>query len=58
MLLNDDNNDTRLAVVSMLTRLANHGEFVAMYHLDVTNIDIKSSFAGQQERRFHHWSLC
>jgi hypothetical protein len=58
MLLNDDNNDARLAAVSTLTKLANHGEFVARYHLDVTNTDIKSSFAGQQGRQFHHWSLC
>jgi hypothetical protein len=57
MLLND-NNDGRLAALSTLTKLANHGEFVVVCYLDITNADMKSSFAGKPGRRFYHLSLC
>jgi hypothetical protein len=44
MLLNDPVSNVRSSTVSALTKLADHGEFVAVCYVDVTNTSFKSSF--------------
>jgi hypothetical protein len=40
----------RLTIVSLLSKLAARGEFATVCSLDITNADIKSSFARQLRR--------
>jgi hypothetical protein len=44
MLLNDNSDKRRSAVVSALVKLTDHGEFVAICYLDIANTSVKSSF--------------
>jgi hypothetical protein len=38
MLLNDHSDDVRSSTVSALTKLAGHGEFIHICHLDTANL--------------------
>jgi hypothetical protein len=57
-LLNGSNGSLRLATVSLLTKLAEHGKFVAVCCLDITNVRMKSNFAMRLGLRFHHLLRC
>jgi len=48
----------RSGMVSALTKLANHGEFVVVCYLDFADASMKSSFARQSGRPFHGSLRC
>jgi len=57
-LLETENSDTRSNTLSLLIKLANHSEFVALYYPDITNADMKSSVAKRLGQPSRHSSRC
>jgi HEAT repeat len=56
-LLNDRGFGVQPAAISLLTKLADHGEFIVACYLNITNAGMKLSFARKLGRPSFHGSL-